>query len=310
MSELVPHNPNSDLELRREAPLSPRLRWLEVVSKTALELYQARYRVRLLTGIRDEKARHGPYHPSVFHGFERDPLARIAGFVTEDMGWQITHNPDLPQVRPDDRLVYMVNHPTLTAAFAWGHFMSEHFAENMVAVVKSEFITNPFFRFILGDTMQKAEKGIFIDRGDRKKALQTISDESIKLLTPGTGAIIMPDAHRPYPKRLREEIREWREKFPHLDVESWMTGTCFPRSDGLWALARATAGLDRVRILDCTVAEPRVTQQFGGLLHIDVREISREELFGDPEDLEYLRKKLVELWMRKNELIRGVRAEG
>lgn len=301
--------PTTGLDVPRRAPPTfPRIRFYEACLKTALTLHRARYQAKLLASVRDQEVAEGiTDQPSVFHGFERDPLSRINDIVVEDLGWHITHNDDLPEVSPEDRIIYIVNHPTLTASFAWAHFMGEHFAENEVAVGKDQIIKNPFYRFIIGELMQMAEKGIFINRDDRSEALSTIEDASMRLLTPGTGAIIMADAHRPYPSRLRKEVARWSKKFPDLDVESWMKRTCFPRSGGLWTISQATSKLPNVRFFDCTVVEPEVTHEYGGHMHIDVREISRIELLGEPENLEHLQGKLVEMWKRKGTMIEEIR---
>lgn len=280
-----------------EAPRSSHVRWLGVAYHAALELRRLKYHAELL-------AKAYPGEPNVFHGFEQTTLQNIGAIVCKGLGWRIAHNTDMPVPHEDDRFVYISNHPTLTAVWPWGAFMEEHFANNIVAVGKRSIIENPLSRWLLGNLMLMARKGIFINREDREEAIYEIGDRAASILTPGTGAVIFPDEHRPYPRRIRRQQRQWNLKRPDLEVGRWMTDTCFPKSGGLWELAKTIYGLHQVRYLDCTIAEPSSVYRFGGELYIDVQEISRAELLGSPESEEYLRKKLVELWQRKNEIIR------
>lgn len=287
----------NEIQHFRDAPLSPHLRWAEVASHCVVELLRLKQRAKFL-------ALTQPDDPSVFHGFERETLERIGSIVCEGLGWRITHNTDLPTANPHDRFVYIGNHPTLTATWPWGAFMEEHFGSNIVAVGKRSVIENPFSRWFLGDLMLTARKGIFIDRENRAEALQEIREHAASILTPGTGAVVFADEHRPYPRRVKRQQREWDHKRPDLEVSQWMTETCFPKSGGLWNFAEAIKGLEGVRFLDCTVVEPSTVYRYGGELHFDVREISRSELLGVPESEDHLRGKLVELWKRKNAMIR------
>lgn len=292
---------HNELEHFREAPISPHLRWLGVAYHAAIELRRLHYRAKLL-------AETSPDEPEAFHGFERETLQNIGAIVCEGLGWRIAHNPDMPIPNKNDRFVYIGNHPTLTAIWPWGAFMEEHFAPNIVAVGKKSIIENPVSRWFLGDLMLKTRKGIFIDRENHTEAIHAIGDRAASILTPGTGAVIFPDEHRPYPRRIRSQRREWDLKRPDLEVSRWMTDTCFPKSGGVWKFARTIDGMEQVRYLDCTIAEPPSVYKFGGELYIDVQEISRAELLGSPESEEHLRKKLVELWQRKNEIKRKRRS--
>lgn len=285
----------------RNAPLSPHLRWAEIATKCGIELFRLKYRAKLL-------AQAHPDDPSVFHGFERETLRKIGKMVCEGLGWKVTHNTDLPQAHEGDRFVYVGNHPTLTALWPWGAFMEEHFAPNIVAVGKKEVIKNPFSRWLLGDLILTAQKGIFIDRSDHEKAVSEIRKHAASILTPNTGAVMFPDEHRPYPRRISRQQRKWDQKRPDLKVSHWMTGTCFPKSGGLWNFYQAIEELEQVRFLDCTVVEPASVFRFRGELRFDVQEIPREELLGAPESEEHLRGKLVELWKRKNAMIRDRRS--
>ncbi|MBI5755062.1 1-acyl-sn-glycerol-3-phosphate acyltransferase [Candidatus Peregrinibacteria bacterium] len=274
---------------------------MEIAGRTAIELLRLKHRAELL-------ATANPNNPDVFHGFERETLKTLGGFVCQGLGWHITHNTDLPETLPSDRFVYFGNHPTLTAIWSWGAFLQEHFGTNIVAVGKKSVIENPLSRWFLGDLMRTAGKAIFIDRNNREEALSAIRSDAASLLTAGTGAVIFPDEHRPYPWRIRRQQEQWNLKRPDLEVSNWMTATCFPKSGGLWNFAEVIAGLDHVRFLDCTVVEPPSVFTFGAKLHFDVQEVSRGELLGVPESEEHLRGKLVELWQRKNEMIRERRS--
>lgn len=298
-----PENPHIPaLRYPPGAPLSAHLRWLEVAKDAVLELLQLKYQAKLL-------ARAFANEPATFHGFERDTLATIGNFVCEGLGWSVTHNIDLPEARDGDRFVYVCNHPTLTAVWPWGQFMSQHFGFNLVAVGKRDVIENPLSRWFLGDLMLTAQKGIFIDRSHRGEAIREIRDHAARVLTPNTGAVIFPDMHRPYPGRIRRQRKKWNKKRPDLHFNEWLTETCFPHSGGLWAFAQAIDGLEQVRFLDCTVFEPSSAYRYGGQLHFNVREISRGELLGSSESEAYLREKLVELWKRKNQMIKEWRSD-
>ena len=290
-------NARHDEQPVRGKPFSPSLRWMEVACRSAIELLRLKQRAKLLA------ASH-PGNPEVFHGLERETFLKISAIMGEGLGWRFTHNSDLPQTDVEDRFVYIANHPTLTACWPWGYFMEDNFGGNMVAVAKKEFIENPVLRWLLGDLMLTTRKGIFVDRDNHDEAVSAIQNDAAAVLTPGTGAVIFPDAHRPYPRRIRNQQREWNGKRPDLEVSEWMTETCFPKSGGLWNFSKAIEGLDCVRFLDCTVVEPESVYEFGGELHFDVREITRRELLGEPESEGHLRDKLVELWKRKNQMIR------
>lgn len=285
----------------RGAPFSPHLRWLEVAGGCAVELLRLKQRAKAL-------ACANPHNPEVFHGFEQDTINKMSAMVCNGLGWEITHNTDLPETNPDDRWVYVGNHPTLTASWSWAAFMEAHFGSNIVAVGKREMIDNPLSRWALGDMMMTAHKGIFIDRKNRAESIQEIREHAARVLTSGTGAALFADEHRPYPRRIRRQQREWDRKKPDLEVSKWMTHTCFPKSGGLWNFAQVIDHLESVRFLDCTVIEPPTVYRYGGELHFDVREVSRRELLGAPESEEHLRTKLVELWQRKNAMIRERRA--
>lgn len=293
---MSPDQPN-ELEPFRDAPFSPHMRWLEVAGHCALELLRLKQRAKILACTEGDK-------PEVFHGFEGETLKKMSAMVCGGLGWNVTHNTDLPEVNSGDRFVYVGNHPTLTASWPWAAFMEEHFGPNIVAVGKREVIDNPLSRWALGDLMVTAQKGIFIDRSDHADSIQQIRLYASSILTPGTGAVIFSDEHRPYPRRIRRQQREWDRKQPALEVSKWMTHTCFPKSGGLWNFAQVIDDLESVRFLDCTVIEPPTVYRYGGELHFDVREISRRELLGAPEREEHLRTKLVELWQRKNAMIR------
>lgn len=288
---------------RRGAPLSPHLRWAEVAGHCVVELLRLKQRAKLLARAHPDEPDDPSDKPNFFHGFERETLQTMGAIVCEGLGWNVTHNTDLPVANLSDRFVYIGNHPTLTATWPWGAFMEEHFGSNIVAVGKRSVIENPLSRWFLGDLMLTARKGIFIDRENRAEALQEIREHAASILTPGTGAVVFADEHRPYPRRVKRQQREWDLKRPDLQVGQWMTHTCFPKSGGLWEFAKAIEGLENVRFFDSTIIEPETVYRFGGKLHIDVREIPREELFGAPESEEHLRGKLVELWQRKNEMI-------
>lgn len=292
-------HPN-ELQRFREKPLSPHVRWLEVVCRTVVELYRLQSHAELL-------AKAFPDKPDVFHAFEQETLQNIEAIVCEGLGWRITHNTDMPVPYDGNRFVYISNHPTLTAVWPWSAFMQKHFAGNIVAVGKRSIIKNPLSRLFLGNLMLMTRKGIFINREDREEAIREIGAYAASILTPGTGAVIFPDEHRPYPRRIRGQQRQWDLKQPRLEVGRWMTDTCFPKSGGLWELGQTIHGLEHVRFLDCTIVEPSSVYRFGGELYIDVREISRAELFGSPESEDHLRKKLIELWQRKNGIIRNRR---
>lgn len=279
------------------APISPHLRWIEVYGRCVIELIRLKQKAKILAAA-------NPDDPNIFHGFEGETLRDMGQIVCDGLGWKVTHNADLPIANPNDRLVYFGNHPTLTAVWPFGAFLQEHFAPNIVAVGKKEIIDNPLSRWSLGDLMLVARKGIFIDRKNSAEAKQAIREHAVSILTPGTGAVIFADEHRAYSKRVRRQQREWDRKQPNLSVGQWMTDTCFPKSGGLWSFAQTIGELEGVRFLDCTTVEPSSVYRFGGELHIDVREISREELFGSPESEDRLREKLVELWKRKNAMIR------
>lgn len=282
-------------------PSSERMRWLETSVQFADELLDMRAQVKIWANTFPEEG--------AFHGFEREFLEKMDELIRGNLGWTITHNMDLPEWNEGDRALYICNHPTLTACWPWGWFMSKHFAHNMVAVAKDGFIKNPVSRFFLGGIMQTAEKAIFIPRkkDKRKEAFDIIKDRTARLLTPNTGVIILPDAHRPWPSRVSREQEKFDKKIPGLDAKTWMTDTCFPKSGGILALLEAIEEIEGVRLLDCTVVEPFPNHTFGGNMHIDVREICREDLLRHPGDVEYFQKKLIELWKRKNEIIRAVR---
>ncbi len=282
------------------APISPRLRWLETAASGVIELQRLATRARVL-----EKA--NPDKPEVFHGFEYDFFGRMNDVVCGKLGWHTTHNADLPERQVGDRFVYIGNHPTLTAAWPWAYFMSRHFASNSVAVGKRSIITNPLSRWAMGDLMLRARKGIFINRDDRDQAMGTIEAETKEVLTPDTGAVLFPDAHRPYKRRIAKQVKDLNRAHPELQVSSWMTETCFPKSGGLWALMQSIRELVDVRFLDCTIVEPAPTHRYGARLHFDVQEVSREDLLGSPENIHHLNGMLVDLWKRKNKMIKDIR---
>lgn len=284
------------IPVKQATPLFPRLRWLETVGTGVIELQRLASRARIL-----EKA--NPDDAEVFHGFEYDFFEKMNEAVCGKLGWQVTHNSDLPEKCEGDRYVYFGNHPTLTAVWPWAYFMSRHFATNTVAVGKDSIIKNPLSKWAMGDLMLRAHKGIFINRSDRDEALRAIEVQAQKVLTPDTAAVIFPDTRRPYPRRIRKQ----NEKYSELQTKSWMTDTCFPKSGGLWTLAQSIRNLENVRFLNCTIVEPIHTHSYGGRLHLDTREICREQLFGSPESIEHLNTVLVKLWKKKNEMIREMR---
>ncbi|MBI2638769.1 1-acyl-sn-glycerol-3-phosphate acyltransferase [Candidatus Peregrinibacteria bacterium] len=281
-------------------PISPRLRWLETLGSGVIELQRLTTQARILEAA-------NPGKPEVFHGFEYDFFERMNDLICGNLGWETTHNADLPLRRDGDRFVYIGNHPTLTVAWPWGYFMSRHFASNTVAVAKHSIIKNPLSRWAMGDLMLRAHKGIFINRDDRDQAMNTIEAETQAVLTPDTGAVFFPDAHRPYKRRIAKQVKDLGKAHPELQIGSWMTETCFPKSGGLWALMQSIRDLIDVRFLDCTIVEPVPTHTYGARLHFDVQEVSREELLGTPESIEHLNGALVNLWKRKNRMIKDMR---
>jgi len=239
-----------------------------------------------------------------FRGFERELFEELSKGFKKRLDWTTTHG-DLPSVDQEDRFIYMGNHPHLTACWPWAAFLSEHFAHNMVAVGKDDFLKNPVYRWILGGLMDRTGKGLFIDQSDRKAALKKIENRAHELLTPGTGMVIFPD-RRPFPSRIREQQYKWDKKRPDLGVGQWMTETCFPHSGALWSLTQATRDMD-LRIMDVTTIEPMPIHSTGATLHIEVEELTRKDLLGSNESLEHLNGALQELWREKNRKIRKAR---
>ncbi|MBU1019034.1 MAG: 1-acyl-sn-glycerol-3-phosphate acyltransferase [Patescibacteria group bacterium] len=290
--------PESELPARRP-PFSSTLRWVELAVRAVLEL--RRFRKRAM----DLRATY-PDDDSVSFGFERECLANLNEMMSKGLNWEITHNEDLPEKGDGDRFVYIANHPTLTTGWIWAHFMAEHFAYNTVAVGKKEIITRPDLRWILGDVMKAAGKGIFIDRDKtkREETAANIRRQIKRVLKPDSSVILLADAHRPYDRRLKKEHKKWVD----FDTEEWMTETCFPRSGELFAIGQGVLEESDVRFLDCTIAEPKPVQQYGARLHFDVKEVTREELFGNPESVDHLKETLASFWKRKNEIIRDIRS--
>ena len=187
-----------------------------------------------------------------------------------------------------------------------GHFMSKHFAFNTFAIGKDEILKKWKNRILLGNLGKITGKIVFINRDVRNEAMEAISSQAVDSITPGSAGIILCDKHRPYPENITDSREKWSVEDRYgPDLLKWMEYTCFPYSGGLWTLGENTD--DDIRFLDCTIVEPKSIHDFGGNLHIDVREISRKELFGDPPSIEHLQQKLIELWIRKNEMIRRVR---
>jgi len=294
-------SPEAHVDQFQITPRFEYFNWIGTLRQAIFELLQFKNEANLL-----EKISEGDM--TIFRGFEREFLGVMNDLVCENLGWTITHNEDLPQIDPDNnKVIYIGNHPTLTAGWPWAYFMSQNFAYNLFAIGKDDIVKKWWSRFVLGDLMQRTGKGVFIPRGKKERAqsAEIIRNKAKEALTPGSGGIIFPDAHRPYKSSIKKSQKQWDAKKPELNVLNWMTETCFPYSGGLWDFGQGTP--PDVRFLDCTIVEPTPTHTFGGRLHFDVREISREELFGIEPSEAHLREKLVELWQRKNQMIRDMR---
>ncbi|MDP4007801.1 MAG: 1-acyl-sn-glycerol-3-phosphate acyltransferase [Candidatus Peregrinibacteria bacterium] len=292
---------SSEEGLIKRPPMFEYINWLDVIRRAVGELLEFKEVAKRLE-------RESPNNKEVFRGFERDFFELMSALASDNLGRTITHNEDLPEVDSQkDKIIYICNHPTLTTIWVWSCFMSQNFAYNTFAIGKDDIIKNPIIRYFLGDLMQRTGKGVFIPRGkgDREASSQIIRTLAKEALTEGSSGIIFPDAHRPYPSRIKKAQEKWSVRKPDLNIPEWLTETCFPHSGGLWDFGQA-AETD-VRFFDCTIVEPTVTHAFGGNLHFDVQEISREDLFGETPDLEYFQEKLIELWMRKNQMIREKR---
>ncbi len=296
--------PDREIIEPRRAPLLPQTRWAEGAVKAAITIQRM--------GLQAWKMKkESPDDPELFRGFEGPFLDTMNRIMCHDIGWSVTHETStFEDVDPEkDRIVHIANHGSLPAVFVLAKIWFDKFVQNLVAVAKSEFRDDPRLYYAIGWVMEMTDKAIFIERADGPGAIETISEESIKLLTPGTGLAILPDTHRPKEHYLQADRAKFAPMFPELDIEHWVT--CFPRTNGLWAIANATReddGRKPVRFFDSTLIEPPPgTFQYGGNLHVDIVERTREDLFGSPESLEHLRGRVPELWQEKNEILRAAR---
>lgn len=290
-------DPAEIITTRRAAPLSPALNMVGTTVDAVRAL--ARFRKEIL----EEKAAHP--EANLDHHLPRI-FGEVGGLITNQLGWTVTSNadsPEFPQWHSGDRAIHLANHPMLGGGFAWGNFMVQHLTPHMGMVGKEAFLTNPLYYRLLGELVEALDASTFIQRSDHEGSRGAIGERAGDILKPGRSTVIFPDQHRPYDWRVMHERWKWDRKLPDLNVKTWMTETCFPRAGGLWELARAVE--DDTRFFDSTIVEP--ANLYGGEFHVEVQELSREELFGDFSDERHLRRKLVELWMRKNEIIRKKR---
>lgn len=234
-------------------------------------------------------------------GVEGAFFEEMTDYIMERMGWNLEIHGDLPTVSPEDRWIYLMNHPTLLATWPPLDFTSKHFAPNTAVIAKAEVIKNPFMAILMGNALRDLGKVGFINRDDHEEAILGIQKAVEGVLHPGTGLIFFPDAHRPYPSRLRKEREYWNRRLPDVRVEEWMTETCFPRSGGLHRLLEATEEMPEIRFANFTVADP---SEGGYTFHIAFEELKRDEMLGVGFRREDLEGWLLEEWKRKNEQIR------
>ena len=172
-------------------------------------------------------------------------------------------------------------------------------------MAKLDIKTNPITAFLLGTPLETIGRVGYINRDEREEAYLGVRRAVEAVLRPDTGLVFFPDSQRPYPKRLQKERKTWSEKRPDLQVDDWLTETCFTRSGGLWNLLQATETMPDVRFADFTVAEPH---RRTGVFHVAYQERTRQEMLGAEPSLKHLQNWLIENWKEKNRVIREWRA--
>lgn len=277
----------------------PSIEHLPIYAGGLLKLVRTGLGIRLAGVLhKEELAAQGSAY---FDGVESVFFEEMSAYILNELHWELELEGDLPE-KPGGRWVYIMNHPTLLATWTPLDLASRTMAPNTAVIAKSELIEHQLTAFLLGKPLKDIGRVGFIKRDNRQEAYEGVRQAVETVFRPNTGLVLFPDAHRPYPPRIKKEREGWDTKIPEVHVKDWMTETCFPRSGGLWNLLRATEGMEDVRYMNFTVAEPKRSP---GRFHIAIQELSREEMLGHSPSLEHLKEWLIADWKEKNNVIRG-----
>ncbi len=199
--------------------------------------------------------------------------------------------------RPDEPTIVIANHPSFAAAPLFGWLLGQLLDREMVFIGKREHMRNPF----IGWPIKLLDCGIFIDRNNRKDALEHIKHELPQMFARGAVAVIFPDQSRPTDEKIRADRLEFLAH--NVNTEPFVH-TLVPRIGGLRQIL-AVAG-NGARVIDVTagcdcreLGERDMPLMFRRTYHFHVQEVPH----GLPNDPERLKTRLVNRWAAKQRLL-------
>ncbi len=217
--------------------------------------------------------------------------------------------------------IYLSNHPSsIPLPILIRQGLREQPHARMMAVLREDHKWNPVFGWPLFVT----GGGIFIDRDNREKAIQTVEaalkkvrrDEPISFF-------VLPDRTRPKAKNIADDIARFKKKNDEKrkrqmeikvpdEILARFQHTAIPRSGTIWTLLQGCP--TDTRVIDFTISldvpeegTKDAVRAFGRTVHIHRADVTRDI---PRHDEDTLRAWLIHRWLMKNELIANWRAHG
>lgn len=241
-----------------------------------------------------------------------DPLCRaipgqfltvVDDFLRDVLETRVQIENTVTELSPEERVIYMGNHPTTNAVFSVLRHLRDRFADRIGAVSKMGNSYNPLLAPIIGIPGKLSGSVAFVRRNNTPSAIDSIRTACKTVFREGSGIVIFPDAHRPKARRIKRAVKDWADRIPGL--EKWMHHTCPPYSGGIRELLLGTAHVPR-RVINVTAGFDRpdytvfdLPKLVGATLRMEIRDVSGEI----PTDEDDLRAWLTDEWREKNRLL-------
>ena len=222
---------------------------------------------------------------SMFDGFEKEGISRIAESSRRHFGMKVEHYGELRPCTAEERAILTCNHPDVETIFPLLDEMAPYvhrlkgimsaallFPWNLplglTGVVLGKAIPIPLFR--LGPFRFTG-----LAEGQVRRAVT-------RGFTPGTGVMIMPDILRPRPGILQANYDKFGPMYEHIGFREGFTYTPVPASGAIYNGLEAAPDS---RLLDFTYTTTGPVRD--QTLHVHREEIPQQALF-DPSNLAFL----------------------
>ena len=213
-----------------------------------------------------------------FQGMEHAVLRRVRELTEECFNLKTVPSGEVRHCGEDERMVLIGNHPLYETQWITIQVMTELVA-NAGGIGKRELLWNPaYVPPLLAWPAWIADLAMFVPRNNHEEAVHVIQNACKKMFRPNTGVVLFTDKHRPTQKAMKEDRKEFLEKYPDYGVENWHY-TCFPSSTGL---TRVLDGVPNIRVVDFTSCLDRPAP-YDATFYVDQEEISQDEIF-DPSN--------------------------